>query len=142
MWANAQRHGRPAVAPSVQRRKVWLTPNTGVSCGNADKTRKPLKLAGVPQTGKPISAASGPKFTILWGHLEDILLLNKSFSIVDTGLSCEDIAGQSCAMVPRRRFLATFCVLYFQRAAYSTFQTCTNLRLHAEINRGKKIEEE
>jgi len=42
---------------------------------NAAKTRKPLKLAGVPQTGKPVSAASGPKFTILWGHLEDILLL-------------------------------------------------------------------
>jgi len=31
MWANAQRDGRPAetqVAPSVQRRKVWLTPAT------------------------------------------------------------------------------------------------------------------
>ena len=28
MWANAQRDGRPPeyVAPSVQRRKVWLTP--------------------------------------------------------------------------------------------------------------------
>jgi len=30
--------------------------------------RKPLKLAGLPQTGKLISAASGPKFTILWGR--------------------------------------------------------------------------
>ena len=31
MWANAQRDGRPAehrYAPSVQRRKVWLTPTT------------------------------------------------------------------------------------------------------------------
>ena len=26
-----------------------------------------------------ISAASGSKFTILWGHVEDILLLNKFF---------------------------------------------------------------
>jgi len=25
-------------------------------------------------------AASRPKFTILWGHVEDILLLNKFFS--------------------------------------------------------------
>jgi len=58
------------------------------------KTRKPLKFAGVPQTGKPISAASGPKFTILWGRMEDILLLNKFFPIVDTCLSCEDIARQ------------------------------------------------
>jgi len=38
-----------------------------------------LKFAGVPQTGQPISAASRPKFTILWGHVEDVLLLNKFF---------------------------------------------------------------
>jgi len=31
------------------------------------------------------------------------------------------MARQSCPMVPRWRF---FCVLYFQRAACSTFQTC------------------
>jgi len=30
--------------------QVWLTPNTGVPCSNAAKTRNPLKLAGVPQT--------------------------------------------------------------------------------------------
>jgi len=34
-----------------------------------------LKFGGVPQTNETISAASGPKFTILWGHLEEILLL-------------------------------------------------------------------
>jgi len=38
-----------------------------------------LKLAGVPQTRQQISAISGPMFTILWGHLEDTLLLNKFF---------------------------------------------------------------
>ena len=48
-------------------------------CSNTAKTRKPLKVAGVPQTPKTISAASGPKFTILWGHVEEILLLNKFF---------------------------------------------------------------
>ena len=65
MWANAQRDGRPA---SVQRHKVWLTPNTRVACSklNAAKMRKPLKFAGVPQAPEPISAASGPKFAILW----------------------------------------------------------------------------
>ena len=45
----------------------------------SQETRKLLKLAGVPQTTGPILAASGPKFTILWEHLEDILLLNKFF---------------------------------------------------------------
>ena len=48
-------------------------------CSNAAKTRKPLKVAGVPQTSETISAASGPKFTILWPHVEEILLLNKFF---------------------------------------------------------------
>jgi len=36
-------------------------------CSNAAKMRNQLKFAGVPQTGQPISAASRPKFTILWG---------------------------------------------------------------------------
>jgi len=49
-------------------------------CSNAAKTRKPLKVVGVPQTPETISAASGPKFTILWAHVEQILLLNKFFS--------------------------------------------------------------
>jgi len=32
---------------------------------NAAKTRNQLKCGGVPQTNETISAASGPKFTIL-----------------------------------------------------------------------------
>jgi len=68
-------------APSVQRSKVWLTPTTRVPCSNAAKTRNRLKFAGVPQTNETISAAYGPKFTILWGHVEDILLLNKFFRL-------------------------------------------------------------
>ena len=51
-----------------------------IPCSNAAKTQNQWKFAGVPQTGKPISAASRPKFTILWRHVEDILLLNKFFS--------------------------------------------------------------
>ena len=47
---------------------------------NAAKTRNPLKFAGVPQTNETISADSGPKFTILCGHVEEILLFNKFFS--------------------------------------------------------------
>ena len=64
-------------------------------------------LCSTPQSladAEPISAVSGPKFTILSGHVEEVLLLNKLFfPIVDTCLSCEDIslARLSCAMVPR-----------------------------------------
>ena len=112
MWANAQRDGRPAEYRwrPLFNAAVSLTPTTSVPCTNAVKTRNRLKLPGVPQTNETISAASGPKFTILWGHhAEEILLLNKFFSDYPyTCLSCEDIARRSCAMVPRWRFLATF----------------------------------
>jgi len=82
--------------------------DSGMPCSNTAKTWNPLKFAGVPQTTGSISDASAPKFAILWGHVEVILLLNKFFPIVGTCLSCEDIARQICAMVPRWRFLATF----------------------------------
>ena len=61
MWANAQRDGRPAEYRwrRLFNAAVWL-------CSNAAKTRNPLKLAAwVPQTNKTITAASGPKFTML-----------------------------------------------------------------------------
>ena len=126
MWANAQRDGRPAEYwwRHLFNAAVWLAPTTRVPCSNAAKTRNTLKLPGVPQTNETISAAMGRKFTILWMHVEEILLLKKFFPIVDSCLSCEDIARQSCGMVPRWRFLATFWVLHLQRAACSTFQTC------------------
>ena len=63
----------------MQHHNVWLTPATRVACSNAAKMRKPLKFAGVPQTPEPVLAACGPKFAILWGDVEDILLLNKFF---------------------------------------------------------------
>ena len=49
-------------------------------CSNAAKTQNPLKFVGVPQTRQQISAVSRPKLTILWEHVEEILLLNKFFS--------------------------------------------------------------
>jgi len=65
---------------------LWSTPQSLAdtqywsTCSNTAKTRNLLKFAGVPQTGKPISAASGLKFTILSGHVEEVLLFNKFFS--------------------------------------------------------------
>jgi len=44
--------------------KSLANTNTRMPCSNAAKTRNPLKLAGVPQTNKKISATRGPKFTI------------------------------------------------------------------------------
>ena len=83
MWANANVMAAlphiGGVAPSVQRRKVWLTPITGEPCSSNSKTQNLLKLAGVPQTMDRCQPLVDLKFTILWGHLEEILLLNKFF---------------------------------------------------------------
>jgi len=53
---------------------------------------KPVEISwGVPNN-RTISAITGPfKFTILSGHVREILLFNKFFLIVDTGLNCKAI---------------------------------------------------
>ena len=107
--ANAQRDGRPAEYRwrPLFNAAVWLTPTTTVPCSNAAKTRNPLKLPN-----ETISAASGPKFTILWGLLEDILLLNIFFRLSIRALVAKNIARQSRVMVPRWRFLTTFTSVF------------------------------
>jgi len=72
--------------------QIWLMPTNKVPWSNAAKTRYQLKYDGVLQTRQSITAVSGPKFIMLWGHVKEILLLNKFFPIVDTCRSCEDMA--------------------------------------------------
>jgi len=62
---------QPRRQPNIVK-KVLLTSFERRRCSNEAKTQNPLKFAGVPQTRKPILAASGPKFTILWGRVEEI----------------------------------------------------------------------
>jgi len=76
------------------------------------------------QTRQRISAASGPKCTILWDLWGRHCCLTSFFPIVNTCLRCEDIAGQSCATSSKWRFFGNLCVLYLQPAGYNTFQTC------------------
>jgi len=87
-------------------------PTTRVPCTKAAKTRNPLKLAGVPQTNEHSSAASALKFTILQGHVGKVLLFNKFFSDCRYLPSCEDIARQSCAMVPIANFWQYLCPVF------------------------------
>ena len=85
MWTNAQHDGRPAkyrwrLCSTPQNLAVIImVSTTRVPCSNGANTRNPLKLAEVLQTPEPISTVSGPKFTILWGHVEEVLLFNKFF---------------------------------------------------------------
>ena len=85
---------------------------TTLPCSNTAKTRNPLKLAGVPQTTGPISAASGrssPYCEDMWRRYCCLTF----FPIVDTCLSCKNIAQQSCTMVPRWRILGDFLCTVF-----------------------------
>jgi len=56
--------------------------------------------------------------------------LTSFFPIVDTCLSCEDIARQICAMVSRWRFF-TFCVLYFSERRAAPFRPASEIRTKA-----------
>jgi len=106
MWADAQRDGRPAeYSPLFNAAKFGWRPYC-MECRAVTLPRRETRWnsAGVPQTNETISAASKPKFTIFWEHVEEILLPNKFFSIVGMCFNCEDIARQICAMVPWWRF--------------------------------------
>jgi len=129
MWANAQSDGRPAEyrwRPLFNYDAVCLTPTNRVPYSNAAKTRNPLKFAGVPQTNETFSAVivgrSSPYRKDMWGRY---CRLTSFFPIVDTCLSCEDISDKVVPWCADGDFLHHFCVLYFQRAACSTFQTCS-----------------
>jgi len=87
---------------------VWLASSERRRCSNEGKAQNLLKFAGAPQTRQQISAVNGPKFAILSEHVDDILQFNKFFPSVDTCLSCKDISRQSCEMVPRWRYFASF----------------------------------
>jgi len=50
-------------------------------------------------------------------HAGDIAAKQVFFPIVDTCLTCEDTARQSCAMVPKMRFFAS-CIFHELRAAH------------------------
>ena len=49
-------------------------------------------IRGASNSPTDLSRYSRPKFTMLRGHMGVTLLFNKFFPVVDTCLSCEDIA--------------------------------------------------
>jgi len=128
MWANAQRNGRPA---EYRWRPLFNTAKFGwrriLEWRAVTLPRLEIcwNLQGCPNLldrSQPLVGRSSPYCENMW---KSYCCLTSLFPIVDTCLSCEDIVGQRCAMVPRWRwFLTTFCVLYLQRAPCITFQTC------------------
>jgi len=91
--------------------------------GNEAKTRKTLKLAGVPQTTESISAAgrSSPYCGYMWRRYCCLTIFSdcRYVPYLQRHSPTKFCDGAQTAI-----FLAIFCVLHFQRAACSTFQTC------------------
>ena len=129
MWANAQRDGRPAEyrwRPLSNAAKFDWRPLLECRAVTMPRRESRWNLLGCPKLTKwsqPLMGRSSPYCRDMW---RTYCCLTSFFPIVDKCLSCEDSARQSCAMVPRWRFLCHFCILYFQRAACSTFQTCNS----------------
>ena len=99
---------RTQVAPSVQRRKVWLTPTTRCRAVTLPRHETRWNLQGclkLPDGSQPLMGRSSPYYEDMWRTYR---CLTSFFPIVDTCLICEDIARWSCVIVPRWRFLATF----------------------------------
>jgi len=111
MWANTQRDGRPAEYrwhPLFNSAKFGWRPL--LECGAVRLPRRETRRSylGCPKLMKwsqPLVGRSSPYCGDMWRRY---CCLTSFFPIVDICLSCEDIARQICAMVPRWQFLATF----------------------------------
>ena len=93
---------------AVQRRKVWLTPTTICCAVTLPRRETRWNLQGCPKLpdgSQPLVGRSSPYYEDMWRTYR---CLTSFFPVVDTCLSCEDIARQICAMVPIWRFLPTF----------------------------------
>jgi len=127
MWTNAQRDGRPA---EYRRRPLFNASKFGwrpkLECRAVTPPRRETRwnLQGCPKLldrSQPLVGQSSPYCGNLWRRY---CCLTSFFPIVDMCLSCEDIARQTCAMVPRWRFLTTYT-----SCAASTVQQISDLHL-------------
>ena len=127
MWAYSQRDGRSAEyrwRPLFNAAKFRWRPLIECHAVTLPRRETRWNLQGCPKLvnrSQLLVGRSLPYCEDVWRRHS---CLTGFFPIVDMCLSCEDIAPQSCAMVPKCLIFGVFWVLHFQRAAYSTFQTC------------------
>jgi len=111
MWANAQRDGRPAEyrwRPLFNAAKFGWRPRLECRAVTLPRCETRWNLQGCPKLTKrsqPLVSRSSPYSGDMWRRY---CCLTSFFLIVDTCLSCEDIARQSCEMVPRWRLFGDF----------------------------------
>jgi len=120
MWANAQRDGRPTEyrwRPLFNAAKFGWRPVLDCRAVTLPRRESRWNLQGCPKLAnrsQPLVCRSSP-------YYEDVRrryrCLTSFFPIVDTCLSCEDTARQSCPMVPKWQFFAS-CICSEPRAAH------------------------
>ena len=108
MWANGQRDGRPAKyrwRPLFNAAEFGRRPLLKCRAVKPRRRERRRNLQGCPKLAngsQPLIGRSSPYYEDMWRRYR---CLTNFFPIVDTCLSSEDTARQSCAMVPRWRFL-------------------------------------
>jgi len=128
MWANAQRDRRPAEyrwRPLFNAAKFGGRPLLECPAGTLPRRETHWNLLGCPKLTKwsqPLVARSSPHCKNMWRRY---CCLTSFFF----GLSTHAFVGRFsptklCDGAQMEIFLRHFCVLYFQRAACSMFQTC------------------
>jgi len=111
MWANAQRDGRPAEyrwRPLFNDAKFGWLPLLECCPVTLPRRQTRWNLQRCPKLTKwsqPLVSRSSPYYGNMWRRY---CCLTSFFPIVDTCLSCEDIARQSCGMVPTWRLFGDF----------------------------------
>ena len=124
MLANAQRDGRPAEyrwRPLFNAAKFGWRPLLECHAVTLPRRETRGNLHGCPKLTKrsqPLVGRSSPYYEDMWRRY---CCLTSFFPIVDTCISCEDIARQSCAMVPRWQFFGNFfasCICSEPRTAH------------------------
>ena len=107
MWAIAQRDGHPAEyrwRPLFNTAKFGWCPLLECRAVMLSKCKTRWNLLWCPKLAnrcQPLVGWSSPYCEDTWGRYCCLIIF---FPIVDICLSCEDIAGQSCAMVRRWNF--------------------------------------
>jgi len=136
MWANAQCDGRPA---EYRWRPLFNAAQFGwcplLECHAITLPRRETRwnLQGCPKLPNGSQLLVGRSSPYCEDMCGSYCCLTSFFPTVDTCLSCEDIARQSCAMVPRWPIFGDFLGPAFPRAACSTFQI-----LHSKFALGQQ----
>jgi len=116
MWANAQRDGRSAEyrwRPLFNAAKFGWRPILECRAVTLPRRETRLNFQGCPKLAnrsQPLVGRSSPYYEDVWRRY---CCLTGFFPIVDICLSCEDIARQSCGMLPRWRLFGDFLLAVF-----------------------------